>query len=166
MTTVKLVTLALAAAILAGCASQRSGQFEIANLKYGTICGTAYQDVCTQTADIAIDGKGLCIYDHQDVPCTWYGFSFDYDSRFDGIVIDCDATTDYKIDVGNPQGIIQKDATDQRYQAQLHDGRYVNPQYALYVPFDGVRHLTESCSYQGQQLFRFTLNLRHVSDTP
>ena len=41
----------------------------------------------------------------------------------------------------------------------------MNPQYAGYVPFDGVRHLTESCYYGGEKLFEFTLNLRYVSDT-
>ena len=117
MTTAKLALLILSAATLAGCASRPSGPFTITNLKYGTVCGTAYQDVCTQTADIALDGKGFCIYDHQDVPCTWYGFSFDYDTRFDGIVLDCDAATDYKHDFGNPQGIVQRNATDRRYQA-------------------------------------------------
>jgi hypothetical protein len=164
MTAAKPATLALAAAILAGCASPPSGQLAIANLKYGTTCGTPYQEVCTQTADIAIDGKGHCVYDHQERSCTWYGFSFDYDPRFDGIVIDCDVVTDFKRDLGNPQGIVQKDTTSHRYQTTLSGGHFVNPQYSTYVPFDGVRHLTERCSYGGQKLFEFMLNLRYVSD--
>jgi hypothetical protein len=164
MPTVKPALLALSAAILAGCAAQPpAGSFAISDLKYGTICGSPGPEICTQTADIALDGKEHCTFNHEVLPCNWYGFSFDYVPKMDGIKIDCDTATDYKTDFGNPEGVIEKEAVGRGYQAQLSGGHFVNPQYTGYFPFEGVHHLTESCSYEGRKLFEFTLNLRYVS---
>jgi hypothetical protein len=156
-----LVFFVLAVAA-AGCATAPPESFAISNLQYGTMCGSPDLHVCTQTTDIAIDGKGHCVFDHNEIPCTWYGFSFDYVPKTDGVTIDCDVLTDYKATLGNPQGIVEKDSEAHRFEVPLSGGRFVNPQYMGYRPFDGVRHLTETCSYRGRKLFEFTFNLHYV----
>jgi hypothetical protein len=163
MSKTMLPLLALCAAILASCATEPSAEsLAISNLKYGTMCGAPAFHVCTETADITLDGKGLCTFNHKEIPCNWYGFSFDYTPSEGSIEINCQTSTDYESDLGNPQSVVEKDSKGHNFEIALSGGRFVNPQYSGHDAFTGVRHLTETCFYRGRKLFGFTFNFRYA----
>ncbi len=157
----RLAPLALCAAILSGCATE-PGPLAISDLRYGTMCEPPYMHVCSDTTDIAIDGTGRCMYDRKEVACNWYGFSFNYTPREASFKISCDMQMDFTSDMGNPSGVVSKDASSFHYDIDIHGGRFFNPQYKVYRKFDGVQSITETCAYKGSKLFAFTFHFRYV----
>jgi hypothetical protein len=78
----------------------------ISNLRYGVVCGpNNAQTICRQTSDIAVTGDGRCIYDKQEVACTWYAYSFDYAPLAGPVALDCTYNSSVPGDIGNPEGI-------------------------------------------------------------
>ena len=169
MNCVRVFIRTLPFAVLAGCAGAPppppSGALTISNLRYGPLCDGPYWQVCGQsTSDIAVDGKGSCLYDHQQRPCTWYGFSFDYTPVGSGASLDCEVVSDRKHDEGNPDGVKARGVTTSSYHIDLSGttGHHVQAQYQGYVKFDGVQTLTETCSYQGRKMVEVTLRFHYA----
>lgn len=150
------------ALLLASCAgAPPPARFAIGNLQYGPLCGSPEgEKVCTQSSDVEITGKGRCVYDKREIPCTWYGFSFDYAPK-EGVEIDCDMVMDRTTNMGNPQGIVAKDASSMHYQIDLRGegGHHVQAQYAGSEGFKGVEQIKQICSYEGEKLFEVVLRL-------
>lgn len=160
----KLPFPALFAVFLAGCAAQPPAEpLAISNLKYGTMCGAPDMHVCSEASDIAIDGTERCVYDRREIPCNWYGFSFDYSPKQGSFKIACDMAMDYDANMGNPAGVVSKDTKSFHYEVALSGGHFANPQYKGHEKFDGIQNLTETCSYRGQKLFEFALQFHYVN---
>lgn len=143
---------------------------EIANVRSGPACpkpGDTTRQVgriCFQAEDIHITGQGACFYDKDEVPCTWYGFEFDYSGAMEGDKITCAYTTSEPADVGDPDGVTNAASTSGEYELSLKPGasHFFNPQYSVlrYVreQIPDIRDETV-CSFDGEELFRFKFNL-------
>lgn len=136
---------------------------EISNFKFGLICsnGKEFIGVCHITEDIYITGQGTCVFNRENKPCTWYGFSFDYKKAKPGTEILCKYKTSQNIADGNPKEIRNRSTNSGEYTIKLENesGNFFNPQYSL---FTGYTNLSDSilatetvCSIDGKQVFSY-----------
>ena len=136
----------------------------ITNFKYGIVCDpNDGREICIETAEIPYTDTGRCVYDHQVHSCTRYGFSFDYTIPADVVTIECIYSSSALVSLGNPQEILEEDVFDSAYTLELRGmtGHFFNPQYALYERGDAKElvEIVQTCSYEGNELFKFTLRL-------
>lgn len=143
---------------------------EIANVRSGPACpkpGDTTRQVgriCFQAEDIHITGQGACVYDKDEVPCTWYGFEFDYSGAMEGDKITCAYTTSEPADVGDPDGVTNAASTSGEYELKLTPGasHIFNPQYSVFqyaiAQSPNVRDVTV-CWFGERELFRINFTL-------
>ncbi len=154
-------------ALLAGpCAGQEQGRVAISNLKAGVVCGMgSLRRVCFQTQTVYITGEGSCVYNKEMRPCTWYGYSFDYQVSKEKVLLQCSVTTSTVSNFGNPGGEQAKNTFSGQYEVELtaKDHSYFHPQYMVLPPYDAetpkVDHMKQQCSYQGQKVFEVVFDL-------
>jgi hypothetical protein len=137
----------------------------ISDFKHGSICGpNNAQYLCTQSDDIAVTGEGHCIYDKQDIACTWYGYSFDYVPLREPIALDCNLTTDVAGDFGTPEGVQSKHATSMTYKLHLDGtGHLFHSQYAGWFPgLKGDENMNLVCTYNADKIFDVEFRLHRL----
>ena|ERR1700688_1508934 len=146
---------------LCGCVRPAQARPVVTNVRFGVLCGEEHR-VCLETRAIRVTGASVCIYNHESKPCTWYGFSFDFDLPSGNRTLNCRWRSSVPNSPGNPREVVARGVTEGTYDITLpsHRGHFVNPQYTVFAP--GPRVTTEefqSCSYIGQQLFvvKYTL---------
>ena len=100
------VALALAFASFPLLAIADENHVAATNLKVGLVCGSgASRRVCFQTSDVQVTGEGSCIFNHQLIACTWYGFSFDYELPQDEVELNCTWSSNVAANLGTPGGL-------------------------------------------------------------
>jgi len=145
----------------------QDGTVTISNFKFGLVCGPDQnRRICFETKDIPLTNEGLCVYNRQQVPCTWYGFSFDYRLPSREVALQCEWTSSVPVNEGNPQGIREKGASGGRYEIVLRNDQqhFFNPQYITLAPVivpRQVQQSTTSCSHMGRKLFDVAYQLRY-----
>lgn len=144
---------------------------EIHNFKSGLVCPVQPNRnnehrsggwICFETETVNITGQGRCVFDGEEMPCTWYGYEFDYNSAAVDDEIACVSTSSESGDIGNPEQIEKSDATTYQYSIKLEPGtgRYYNPQYSVFTRLgEPVVRDETICSVAGQELFRFQFQL-------
>jgi hypothetical protein len=141
----------------------------ISNLRYGPVCGpNNAQTICSQTSDISVTGDGRCIYDHREIACTWYAFSFDYAPLAGPVALDCTYNASMPGDIGNPEGVQSKHSTGAPYQIQLdNSGHLFHSQYMGWVGETPDDDIKQACFYKGEKLFdvEFRLHFQPVPGT-
>ena len=119
---------------------------EISNFKSGLACtdGKTFGWICHETSDIYITGQGKCIYNKQEKPCTWHGFSFDYKEVTEETEITCTIETSKPTNPGNPEEVLGKGLHSSEYTlpVPLGDHTFFKVcesacvlQISLFVPF-------------------------------
>jgi hypothetical protein len=139
------------------------GHIAITNLKYGLVCGPDYnRRICFQTSDIQITGEGRCVYNQQEIPCTWFGYSFDYKLPKDTVELDCEWSSTLPANLGNPIAELKENVSSYHYKIVLNRGEshFFNPQYSSVRADLGIVEVNkQQCSYNGEKLFEFTFRL-------
>lgn len=155
--------------VLAGCTSAVSSYpvdgLTITNLKVGMVCrSNANPEICSETNDMKITGEGRCVYNGKSIPCTWYGYSFDYQLAGSSTKLQCIATSSVAVNYGNPKEELKRDAKETRYEIELtrESHHFVNPQYSSAGSgIEGDVHSTQSCAYEGKNVFQFAITLHY-----
>jgi hypothetical protein len=159
---------ALLPCLCTACATQPSqavvgaDTVSITNLQYGRMCNTKDGPwLCAPGKDVDVTAADQCVYNHQVIACTWYGFSFDYVAPKPGVTLDCQVTWSEPSNVGNPEGIRARAVTSGKYQIHLEAerGKLSWPQYTNGQSERSQEELSNSCSYKGNRLFDVTLRM-------
>jgi hypothetical protein len=166
----KILISVMAALLFAAVSSNAA---EISNFKSGLVCfdGKDFTSVCHVTEDIYITGQSGCVWNGENKPCTWYGFSFDYKEAKPGTEIICKFTTSQNIANGNPKEILSKSTKSGEYKIPLEkeSGHFFNPQYFLFAgyyknPADSVVTTETVCSTEGKQVFSYKVKAHFPVD--
>ncbi|UPT62528.1 MAG: hypothetical protein M0D54_19590 [Hyphomonadaceae bacterium JAD_PAG50586_4] len=134
------------------------------NLRVGLAC-PLNSSICVETTEVAITGQGVCVYNGERLPCTWYGFEFDYVRAQPGDEVLCVVTSNRSADFGDPSGVSREDANQFEYELPLESeaGHFFNPQYTIFEPNAPSRGtvLEETvCSIGKRELFRFQMEFQ------
>jgi len=139
----------------------------ISNFRYGPVCGpNNAQTICSQTSDISVTGDGRCIYDHREIACTWYAYSFDYTPLAGPVALDCTDNSSMPWDIGNPQGVQSRDSVSSSYRLELdNSGHLFHLEYMGWVPGAPDNDLKQACFYKGEKLFDVEFRLHFQPGT-
>lgn len=138
---------------------------QVADVKAGLVCDPGKNGwICIQTEDIHLTGQGRCVFNKQEMPCTWYGFSFQYWDNKPGTQLVCNYKTALPWTMGNPTQVIEEQTTEGTYSLPLEGthGRFYNPQYRIYglrdrgTPIDVI---STRCSIDGREVVNFRFNI-------
>ena len=136
-TSVMLALLLLSSVSGLGSGEQTTEHVVIKNLKSGLMCvgDDDKMHVCVETTEIPVTGKGTCVLDRREVPCTWYGFSFNYDTLTEPATLNCLWSADEAGDLGNPEKMKVSGVKESQYQLDLSvsETHFANPQYSVSV---------------------------------
>lgn len=139
---------------------------EITNFKAGLACtdGETFGWICHETNDIYITGQGKCVYNKQEKPCTWHGFSFDYTGVTEETEIKCYINSSKPASLGNPKEEITKSQLISEFVLPLPigEGRFYNPQYRIISYNDGDPNLIENTSCYSEGKLLFEINNRYI----
>jgi hypothetical protein len=165
-----MVALALACLSVPARALADEGHVSISNLKVGLICGSGDSArVCFQTSDIQMTGEGRCTFNHQEIACTWYGLSFDYELPHDEVELNCNWSSNVAADLGTPAGLGKSAARADTFKLVLkgRSGHYFNPQYTGFGRGDpsATEEMRESCQYNGATIYDVVFRL-HWPEEP
>ena len=130
---------------VAACGARgHAEELTITNLRVGEVCqelvvGEAQTSrksgICFETNEIHINGQGLCRAAgfSDPVPCTWYGYEFDYSGARPGEIITCKLTASMPGTYLNPREVVIEDSTSFEYEHALEtpSGHVYNPQYSI-----------------------------------
>lgn len=155
--------LLLVGLVAPNCAPRQEGT-QISNFAFGLVCSDSLDNphVCSKTNDIVVTGGSRCVYDREVVPCTWYGFEFDYLLPKDSVALACRWSSSDRQNIGNPDSVIATNVRDGTFELVLKGraGHFVNPQYKAPDPTAGVVEVFQACAYGGKDLFAVTYRLR------
>lgn len=139
---------------------------EISNFKSGLACtdGKTFGWICHETSDIYITGQGKCIYNKQEKPCTWHGFSFDYKEVTEETEIKCTVKSSKPTNLGNPKEQISNNKLISEFilPVQIGEGHFFNPQYRILSYNDGDPNLIETTSCFSEGKLIFEINNRYI----
>jgi len=106
---------------------------EISNFKSGLACtdGETFGWICFEGEDVHVTGQGRCVYDGENIPCTWYGYEFDYIGYSKETKIFCEVKLSEPWNLGDPQEVIKEKADNITFELELpsDNGHYFNPLY-------------------------------------
>ncbi|MCW8856535.1 MAG: hypothetical protein OQJ95_04175 [Kangiella sp.] len=139
---------------------------EITNFKAGLACtdGETFGWICHETNDIYITGQGKCVYNKQEKPCTWHGFSFDYTGVTEDTEISCNIETSVPSNLGNPKEEISKNQINSEFilEVPIGDGHFFNPQYSVLSFNDHSPIVVKRTSCFVADKLLFEINKRHI----
>ena len=163
--TVVIVSLGASgpASVLAG------DQVIIKNLARGLVCGAtaAERHICFETDTIQVTNESTCVFSGRRIPCTWYGFSFDYDLPAETVKLQCTWSSTEQVNDGDIKAEHQVGAKQGTYELELKstDRHFFNAQYVsastAREKLGQVTRTRQACSYQGTKLFELSFSLRH-----
>lgn len=144
---------------------------EVSDFRSGLICDPGQHGwICLRTEDVHLTGQGRCVYAKQEMPCTWYGFSFKYSGNKPGTLLECSYRSTVPSALGNPQEVLTEDDTEGSYSLPLEGtkGTFYNPQYTVFGirgPGQAVDTITTRCSIEGREVANFRFNII-AAETP
>jgi len=155
--------------VLTGCASTgpsvQTDGLTVKNLKVGLVCwNNGVPTICTEATEIKITNSGLCVFNKRTVPCTWYGFAFDYSTGEKSAKIQCQVESSAPVNWGNPREALKENATTSSYEIELRGDQhyFINPQYSAAGSARlGTVSDVQTCSYKGTKLFQIELALEY-----
>ena len=167
---------------MAACGARtHAEELKVANLRVGEVCHELAVDnvqtnrkssICFETEEIHVNGQGRCraVGFSGPVPCTWYGYEFDYSGASPGDVIVCTLTSSKPSVYLNPREIVSEETTSVVYELALEtpEGHLYNPQYSILHSSGpkGVVLDEETKCYAGdKQLFSFRRRLIYPEQT-
>lgn len=169
---VNKINLARTITLLIALYSGGACAIEITDFKFGLVCPNADSNVgwvCHETKDILITGQGQCVFDGNKVPCTWYGFSFNYANARASDVIRCTYTMSQPVTMGNPTGIVSRETNEGKYEfsVPVGAGSFFNPQYSVFAIEKRGRETQQEhteCRINGKPAFSFDANFIFPSE--
>ena len=141
---------------------------EISNLKIGNVC---FKDntgkdgnICRETNEIFVAGDNTCYFSGREMPCTWYGFEFDYNNPKNINSMSCLFESNRPYTSGNPNEIRAEETYSDAIDIPLEPGknRFFNPQFVGLSYGEEGRNKTvhtTTCSIEGIELFTFELTI-------
>lgn len=157
--------------------AQAPDALEISGFRSGRVChagagevGRAPSDSICASRSVLTRGKDTYIYDGNEIPCTWWGFEFDYRNAVPSVPMTCLWERSVPSDEGNYQGVrsrnISVDTITISFPAD--SGHLFHPGFDgvprdLNVRFAEVR-LTIACAYRERPLFTAAYRLVFSSD--
>lgn len=123
--------------------------------------------VCFQAEDVLITGEGRCTYDRRSVPCTWYGYSFEYELPKREATLECSWSSTDQANVGTPDAEGHTDVSQGHYELKLEGqhGFFFNPQYSVFPSqrkhVGKVVQIRNSCSLEDRVGFEVVFKLRY-----
>jgi len=153
--------------------AQARDTLQVSGLRSGPVCnagagevGRAPSDSICPSRSVLMRGKDTCVYDSKEVPCTWWGFAFDYRNAVPSVPMVCIWERSVPSNEGNYQGVrsrnISIDTITIAFPADsgylFHPGFDVVPR-DLTVSWAAVQ-LTIACTYRERPLF--TANYRMI----
>ena len=148
------------------CLPLQSSALEIERFESGLACtdGYSFGWICHDTEEIHVTGQGRCVWDGETLPCTWYGFEFDYSGNHDDITIECNFSASEAGSSGNPAGVIEDESDSGSYSFKLEgeQGTFFNPQYMLLSTRPAEKALLRTdttCKAGDTVLFEFGFNI-------
>jgi len=136
----------------------------ISNLKVGMVCGKLSDpEICAETNDIQVTGEGRCVFVGKVIPCTWYGYSFDYQSNGKPVKLQCNSTSSVPVNEGNPRELIKASSQYGEFELELtgDSSHFVNPLYSGSNSSFRDAIKTTSCSYKGKEIFSYKVTLHY-----
>ena len=140
--------------------------FEISNFKSGLACSdeNTIGWICFETDNILVTGQGTCVYGKEKIPCTWYGYEFEYTGNSAEVILNCEVKFPKPTTLGNPEGITHEDTDRVEFELEFPDteGRFFNP---LYIGLnDSVigsedQEISTTCLFQNEVIFEFTTKI-------
>ena len=135
---------------------------DIANFKSGLVCtdGENFGWISHEEQKIHITGQSKCTYNKKSMPCTWYGYQFDYENFPKDSKLDCKISSSEVVSFGNPKEELDSETVVASYEIELPElsGHFFNPQYSglsnLRAELYSTYHHTE-CFYKGRRVFEF-----------
>lgn len=172
------VTLTIGAASGGGTTSavMRGGAaldtLEVSGLRSGPVCnagagkvGRAPSDSICPSRSVLMRGKDTCVFDGNEIPCTWWGFEFDYRNAVVGVPLVCVWVRSLPGTEGNYEGVRSSNATTDTIAIHFP----ADSGHLFHPGFDGIPpqlpptlipvHVTFDCSYQGRPVFAVALRL-------
>jgi len=141
----------------------------LSNFRSGKLCVDANGDksVCVEQVDVTVDGADRCGFDGRQVPCTWFGFEFDFLDADPVVPLVCAWERSVPGNMGNLDGIVERDTSSGVGSVLLPgaDGHYVYANFQVHstppgaVPSQIISKF--DCSYAGVALFdvEYRLNI-------
>lgn len=166
----------LAISLLLIFVSLPAAALEVTNVKFGLVCSFAEPQqgvegwVCHQTDDIFLTDQSRCVYDRTTMPCTWFGFEFDYTAQQERVKLQCLTETSHPKSSGNPSGVLAGDVTSSSFSLELErqKGHFFNPMYYIFAvrPRDETKVIEKiTCKAGDTVIFQKKFNL-HFPETP
>src|SRR5215469_18056448 len=98
---VRTFAAALLTFVIASPAAADDAVPKVTNFKFGLVCGEASnRRICFETSILQVTNESRCIFNGKIIACTWYGYSFDYDTATD-VTLDCANSADAPMANGN-----------------------------------------------------------------
>ena len=153
--------------LLALLACWPSHAAEITNFRAGLACtANSPRDdaegwICQPTEEILVTDQGTCIYNGQEMRCTWVGFEFDYRGANDGDELQCVVESSAPMNRGNPNEELSEDSSSGSFSIPLKPGTHhlFNPQYFVFAARPAAQNLLVDkgrCMHNGKLAFEYT----------
>jgi hypothetical protein len=101
------------------------------------------------------------------VPCTWYGFSFDYRTTAETVKLNCFWSSNEASDLGDPNGVVSRNVKQGEYEIELTGTghHFFNPQYSVFAPIRRDVRQDTYCSYDGKRVIEFFFVFHYVGNS-
>ncbi|HEX7802956.1 MAG TPA: hypothetical protein VF471_09390 [Pseudoxanthomonas sp.] len=138
---------------------------EISSFRSGLVCDPGERGwICIDTEDIHLTGQGRCVFNKEEFPCTWYGFSFDYQNSKPGTSLVCTYKSSMPASMGNPKEVLAEDTDEGTYSLPLDgaSGTFYNPQYTVLRTAEAGQAVvvtSSRCTVDGKEVARFRFNI-------
>lgn len=171
---------ALCAFSFGACAAQvEQVDVKISNFKFGLACsGELSSDnrsrpshICHESKDVFVTGQGQCLAEGDWVPCTWYGFEFDYLAASAQTRIECVVSYRNPQNFVNVEESVAEDTRTFTYSIELAGkrGRHFQAQYSIFSyrrPEVVAAESRTVCRYNELVLFEFDDIVHFPARTP
>jgi hypothetical protein len=114
------------------------------------------------TEDMLYEVNDRCVYNEEAIDCLRHGFKIIYDSYGKDLMLDCVARTNIAVNAGNVAHEKYIDTREDDFYMDLKasENEFVNVQYINGQPGLEDLQIETSCSYKGNEMFRFKQRIR------
>lgn len=136
---------------------------EISDFKFGLACtdGKTFGWICYDAEEIHVTGQGQCVFDGEEKPCTWYGYSFRYSGFSEETKFKCKFSTSIESNYGNPWEVVAENSRGEEYELDvgMGEGYFFNPQFSVFRVVDKAdvepKYKRTTCTLDGEQVAEF-----------